>query len=111
MPLSFDAYVTDVRFDASGAALFALGDGTVRWEDGHAVQAHDGAVLAAADHPSGEGVLTGGDDGRVVWPRRSGAETAAELKGGWIDVVASSRASGLIAFAAGREAHVRSVSD
>ena len=66
MPFAFDAYVTDVRFERSGAAAFALGDGTVRWEDGAIVEAHDGAVLCACGHPTGEGVLTGGDDGRLV---------------------------------------------
>jgi WD40 repeat protein len=109
MNFDFAAYVTDVRFDRSGAAAFALGDGTVRWEDGGQVQAHDGAALAACGHPSGEGVLTGGDDGRLVWSRPGGIEVLAELKNAWIDVVASSRASGLIAFASGREAHVRDV--
>lgn len=111
MILDFDAYVTDARFDRSGAAIFALGDGTVRWEDGATVQAHDGAVLCACAHPSGEGVLTGGDDGRLVWSRPQGAEVAAEVRGRWIDAVASSPASGLIAFAAGREVQVRDVKD
>jgi WD40 repeat protein len=111
MLLDFDAYVTDARFERSGAAVFALGDGTVRFEDGTTVQAHDGAALSACDHPSGEGLITGGDDGRLVWSRRSGAETLAEVKGRWIDVVASSAASGLIAFASGREAQVRDVKD
>ncbi|HEY5411846.1 MAG TPA: WD40 repeat domain-containing protein [Caulobacteraceae bacterium] len=111
MPFAFDAYVTDARFDRSGRAAFALGDGTVRWEDGARVQAHDGAVLCATGHPSGEGVITGGDDGRLVWSRPDGAETLAEAKGRWIDVVASSAVTGLIAFAAGREVMVRDVKD
>ncbi len=111
MPFAFDAYVTDARFDRSGAAVFALGDGVVCWEDGPRVQAHDGAVLCAAAHPSGEGVVTGGDDGRLVWSRASGAETLAEAKGRWIDVVACSAASGLIAFAAGKEARLIDVKD
>ena len=34
MSLSFDAYVTSALFDRSGRAVFALGDGTVRFEDG-----------------------------------------------------------------------------
>ena len=104
MPFAFDAYVTDARFDRSGLAVFALGDGTVRWEDGRQVQAHDGAILCAAAHPSGEGLITGGDDGRLAWSRPSGTETLAEIRGRWIDVVASSSASGLIAFAAGDQA-------
>jgi len=107
MPFAFDAFVTDARFDRSGAAVFALGDGTVRWQDGPTLQAHDGAILSAAAHPSGEGVVTGGDDGRLVWSRSAGAETLAEAKGRWIDAVASSAASGLVAFAAGREVMVR----
>ena len=111
MPFAFDAYVTDARFDRSGAAVFALGDGSVRWDDGGSVQAHDGAILAAAPHPSGEGLLTGGDDGRLVWSRLAGSETLAEAKGRWIDVVASSAASGLIAYAAGREARLIDVQD
>ena len=111
MPFAFDAYVTDARFDRSGLAMFALGDGTVRWEDGPQVQAHEGAVLSAAAHPSGEGLITGGDDGRLVWSRAEGAETLAEISGRWIDVVASSAASGLIAFAAAREVMVRDLKD
>lgn len=111
MSLSFDAYVTAALFDRSGRALFALGDGTVRGEDGGVTEAHQGAVLAAAAHPSGEGVVTGGDDGRLVWTGPQGSARLAEVKGRWIDAVASSAASGLIAFSAGREAHVRDAAD
>ncbi len=107
----FKAYVTDARFDASGAAVFALGDGAVRWESGQRVDAHDGAVLCAAAHPSGDGLVTGGDDGQLVWSRTGGAQVLAEQKGRWIDVVATSAASGLIAFAAGREVRVRDASN
>lgn len=109
---AFDAFATAALFDRTGRAAFALGDGTVRFEGGETAQAHDGAVLAAAVHPSGEGVVTGGDDGRLVWSRPGqGAETLAEVKGRWIDAVAASPASGLVAFAAGRELHVRDVAD
>jgi hypothetical protein len=111
MLFAFDAYVTAVSFDKAGRAAFALGDGTVRFEGGETLTAHDGAVLAAAPHPSGEGLLTGGDDGRLVWSRPSGAQEIASLPGKWIDAVAASAASGLIAFSAGREAHVRDVAD
>jgi len=106
----FGAYVVGVAFVGEGAA-FALGDGTVRFQGGETVQAHDGAVLCAAPHPSGSGLLTGGDDGRLVWSRPSGAVVVADAKGRWIDAVATSAASGLIAFAAGREAHVRDAAD
>ena len=108
---AFHAYVTSVVFDKVGRALFALGDGTVRFEDGGTVQAHDGAVLAAAPHPSGEGIVTGGDDGRVAWSQASGVAEIASLPGKWVDAVATSPASGLIAFAAGRDVHVRDVAD
>ncbi|WP_334161185.1 WD40 repeat domain-containing protein [Phenylobacterium sp.] len=108
---AFDAYVTAALFDKAGRAVFALGDGTVRFEDGQTVQAHDGAVLCAAVHPSGEGLVTGGDDGRLVWSRPDGAEELAKVPGRWIESVAASAESKLIAFAAGRELHVRDTSD
>jgi WD40 repeat protein len=118
MIYSFDAYVTAALFDRAGRAAFALGDGTVRFEtaDGFVtVEAHSGAVLAAAVHPSGRGIITGGDDGKVVWSRLEGDEVAAtliaEVKGRWIEHVAASAASGLIAFTAGKEAHVRDSAD
>lgn len=111
MIYAFDAYVTAVSFDAAGRAVFALGDGTVRFEAGERAQAHEGAVLSATAHPSGEGVVTGGDDGRLVWSRASGPQEIASLPGHWIDAVAASPASGLIAFAAGRHVHVRDIAD
>ena len=109
--MTFDAYVTEIIFDRAGRAWFALGDGTIAGEAGERATAHDGAVLAAAPHPSGEGLVSGGDDGRLVWTRDGEAKALAEIKGRWIDAVASSAASGLIAFAAGREAHVRDAAD
>ncbi len=111
MPLQFEAYVTAAVFERSGRTLFALGDGTVADEGGARVAAHDGAVLAAAAHPSGEGVVSGGDDGRLVWTRAGEATEVAKATGRWIDVVEASPASGLIAFAAGRELHVRDARD
>lgn len=110
--MTFDAYVTEIIFDRAGRAWFALGDGTIAGEGGERATAHDGgAVLAAAAHPSGEGVVSGGDDGRLVWTRGGEAKALAEIKGRWIDAVASSPTSGLIGFAAGREAHVRDAAD
>ena len=107
----FGAYVVAALFPREDAA-FALSDGTVRFEGGEVVHAHeDGAVLCAALHPSGAGVVTGGDDGRLVWSKPEGASVLADLSGRWIDAVATSAASGLIAFAAGRELHVRDVAD
>lgn len=111
MSFEFDAYVTAALFDRSGKAAFALGDGTVRFESGETVQAHDGAALCACIHPSGEGILTGGDDGRLAWSRPSGAEELAALPGKWIEAVAASAESKMFAFAAGRDVHVRDMAD
>lgn len=109
MNYDFDAYVTAVAFTLEGPA-FALGDGTVRFE-GADIAAHDGAILAAALHPSGEGLVTGGDDGRLVWARKSGASELAKVPGRWIDAIATSPDSGLIAFSAGRDLHVLDAAD
>ena len=111
MSLNFDAYVTTVLFDRTRTAVFALGDGTVRFEGGETLQAHAGAVLSATAHPMADGVITGGDDGRLVWVRPSGVEEIANIPGRWIDAVAASSESRLVAFAAGRDVHVRDLSD
>jgi WD40 repeat protein len=111
MSLAFDAYVTAVLFQKNGQAAFALGDGTVRFETGERIEAHDGAVLSACAHPGGEGIVTGGDDGRVVWSRASGAQEIAKVPGRWIDAVAASPASNLVAFAAARDLHVIDLAD
>jgi WD40 repeat protein len=112
MDFAFDAYVTAALFDRHHRAVFALGDGTVRFEDGTSVEAHpDGSVLCACAHPSGEGILTGGDDGRVVWSQASGPQLVGEIKGRWIDSIAANAESGLIAFAAGKNLQVRDVAD
>ena len=112
MTSSFDAYVSATLFDRAGQAVFALGDGTIRFEGGKTVEAHpDGACLSACLPATGEGVVTGGDDGRVVISRAAGAEEIAKVPGRWIETVASSAESKLIAFSAGRELHVRDVAD
>ena len=110
MRFSFDAYVTDVLFTA-GRAAFALGDGTLAWESGERAEAHDGVILCAAPHPSGEGLITGGDDGRVVVSDPEGGHELADFGGRWIDALATSPESGLLAFAAAREVHVRDLKD
>jgi WD40 repeat protein len=107
MTHAFDAFVTAALFDADDRAWFALGDGTVRSEDGQVHAAHGGAVLCAAVHPSGHGLLTGGDDGALVWTRDSGCEVLEKAPGRWIDALAASEQSGLIAWASGREVQVR----
>jgi WD40 repeat protein len=110
MALAFDAFVTEIVFDA-GVAAFCLGDGRICREDGASIAAHDGAILCAAAHPSGEGVITGGDDGRLAWTRGEEVETIAHLPGRWIDALTVSPAAGLAAFAAGREVRVRDLAN
>jgi WD40 repeat protein len=108
---SYDAYVTACLFDEDGQAVFALGDGQVCWEGGARQAAHDGAVLAAARHPTAAGLLTGGDDGRLAWSRPDGVETLAEVKGRWIESLAAQPGASLVAFGAGREARIVDVAD
>ena len=111
MSLAFDAYVTSAHFDGDDQAVFALGDGRVVWEGGRARAAHDGAVLAAVRHPTQAGLVTGGDDGRLVWSRPDGTETLAEAPGRWLDCVAAVAGASLVAFGAGREARVIDIAD
>jgi len=102
---TFDAQVTAALFDGAGAA-FAMGDGSVRFEGGEFSAAHDGAILCAVVHPSGDGVVAGGDDGRVIWHRRDEAGVLATAKGAWIDAIDASAESGLIAFSSGKTVSV-----
>ncbi|WP_340645071.1 WD40 repeat domain-containing protein [Phenylobacterium sp.] len=111
MSMSYDAYVTAALFDRHGKAAFALGDGTVRFEGGETAAAHKGVALSACLHPSGDGILTGGDDGAVVWSRGAEVAKIASIPGRWIESVAASAESKLIAFAAGKELHVRDAGD
>ena len=111
MRATYDAQVTAIVFDSTGA-IFALGDGSVRFEDGAFSAAHDGAILCAAVHPSGDGVITGGDDGRLIWHRRTDAGMlATSARGQWIDAVDASAESGLIAFSAGKTLTVLDAKD
>ena len=111
MTFAFDAYVTACLFDVTGEAVFALGDGRVVWEGGALQAAHDGAALAAARHPTEPGLITGGDDGRLVWSRPEGLQALADVGGRWIESVVAVPGSSLIAFGAGREARVIDVAD
>ena len=108
---AYDAYVTAALFDASGQGAFALGDGTVRFESGAVVEAHDGAILCAVQHPKGAGILTGGDDGRLMLTTPQGSTMMAQVPGRWIECITTSPATGLFAFGAGKDLHVRDASD
>jgi hypothetical protein len=107
---TLDAFVSAVVEDR-GQAVFALGDGGVHWETGGTAAAHEGAILCAARHPRGEGVITGGDDGRLVWSTPAESRVLHTVRGRWIDAVAVSSASGLIASASGRTVSVLDAAD
>ncbi|MBJ7485607.1 WD40 repeat domain-containing protein [Brevundimonas sp.] len=111
MSFTFDAQITAALFDNSGA-VFTLGDGSVRFEDGSYNAVHDGAILCAAVHPSGDGVVTGGDDGRVIWSRKTEAGVlATSVNSQWIDAIDASPDSRLIAFSSGKTLSVIDATD
>jgi hypothetical protein len=107
------AWVVGLAFGRNGTCAFGLGDGTLRLVppggmagEWRTVEAHDGAVLSlAAD--ARDGVLSGGDDGRLVRTAPDG--TAAELaKLGamkWVEHVAAHE-GGLRAAAVGKQLHL-----
>jgi len=88
--------------------MFALGDGAVvaaTFDGSTRVIAHDGAALCATPHPDGAGLLTGGDDGRIALTTPAGeTETFAALGRKWVDHIAASSATSVIAAAQGKEA-------
>jgi hypothetical protein len=107
------AWVVGAAFGREGRSLaFGLGDGTVRvapvaaFRDAWAtVAAHDGAVLdLCAD--AKDGVLTGGDDGRLMRVGADGvAGELARFGSKWVEHVAAHE-SGLRAAAVGKAVHV-----
>ena len=107
------AFVVEAAFGRDGRSLhFALGDGTVHgllaaepMGDWARVEAHRGAVLAlCAD--AAEGVLSGGDDGRLVQVTAAGeAREVAALGRKWVEHVAAHPAGVRLA-AQGRQVHV-----
>ena len=100
------AWVVGVAFGREGGAAFALGDGTVRLADGwRSVAAHDGGCLAIAPDVK-DGVLTGGDDGRLMRIAPDGSATQIASYGSkWVDHVAAHE-SGLRAAAVGKAVHL-----
>jgi len=91
-------------------ALFALGDGAVlaaaREGEAQRFAAHDGAILCAAPHPDGRRLLTGGDDGRLNAITLDGELETLTHGRKWVDHLAASLASGVIAAGIGKEAVV-----
>lgn len=110
--LALEAGITGAAFLADGTLAAALGDGSVRFvpatesrsETTAQPHSEDSAVLTMAVDLDGAGVVTGGDDGRVM-RTGSGGETSllAEFPGRQVDVLAVSAVAGLRAAAAGRE--------
>lgn len=106
----FDAPIVACTFDVDGTLGLALGDGTLRCvsptaSDPQTIEVHRGATLALAAHPEG-GFLTGGDDGRLLHTDTE-SMVARELlaqKGRWVESVAVSPETGLIACTAGKTA-------
>lgn len=107
--LPFEAYVVATAF-VGGNAVYALGDGTVRLLRGSSadqINVHEGAILAAEPLPSGDGIVTAGDDGRVALIDGEGSvEILAERPRKWIDQLAVGP-GGEVAFGVGKEAIVR----
>lgn len=106
----FGAPVVAVAFDSAGIGAFACGDGTLRLfaDEREPVthEIHKGAAMSLAAHPVG-GFLSGGDDGRLVHtiPGSDTTELFSQ-KGKWIENIATSDATGLIAITAGKDAVV-----
>lgn len=96
------------------AAAFALGDGRVVWcrvaapsDDHVALAAHDGALLCAVAEPMGPGVLSGGDDRRLVRTRPGAPpETLHTLERGWVETLLAHPKSGQIVLSAGKRVQV-----
>ncbi|HYZ23878.1 MAG TPA: WD40 repeat domain-containing protein [Rhodopila sp.] len=105
------AFAVAARFSRDGTVVgFGLGDGSVAMlrggKDWTQAAVHDGAVLAMAVDPAGQGFISGGDDGQV---RRLGADgiasDVASFGMKWVEHVATytlDRDKGLIAASAGR---------
>ena len=107
---TLDAPIVACAFDRDGIGAFACGDGTLRFfadeKEPDTTRVHAGAVLSLVRHPSG-GFLSGGDDGRLVLTV-PGLESQVlfEHKARWIESIATSEATGLVAFTLGKEAIV-----
>jgi WD40 repeat protein len=108
-----DAFVVAMRFSRDGRrAGFALGDGTVRIAaigtpgDWTAATVHDGAILDFAPDPTGDGFISGGDDGNLNRVSGDGVvSNVASFGMKWVEHVATyavDKGKGLIAASAGK---------
>lgn len=106
----YDAFVVAALFDSLDEPIAALGDGRVVFpEAGLEFDAHPNAgILSAVIHPTGLGILTGGDDGRVVWTTKDvGPVEQVAHKGAWIDVISAAPEGQVIAYVAAKKVFVR----
>lgn len=110
---SLNAYVVGLAFLTDGTLAAALGNGEIVFLRGERrgiasrLAAHRGACLSMVLDARADGVLTGGDDGRLV--RSDATGQSAELiavDGRWIDRIAVCRTSGHCAVAAGKQVHL-----
>lgn len=92
------------------SALFALGDGAVAILDADGpmkrIASHEGAILSACLHPSGDRLVTGGDDGCIKTINASGSVETVAAHTKWIDHLAASADSKLIVAGVGKQAVV-----
>jgi hypothetical protein len=101
--LSLACGVVEIAAFAPGRYAFMLSDGTaaIPGFDGERPRLHDGVTLAAAAIAGG--VLSGGDDGRLVHLSADGAVTEAAAFGrDWPAALAVSPGGDLVAVAAGK---------
>jgi len=110
---TLDAYVVGAAFIEKGILAAALGDGRVAFigrESADAprfVSVHDGACLSLAVDVGDGGVLTGGDDGRMMRSDPAGETTMiASIPGRWVELIIVSTESGLRAGAFGKTVRV-----
>jgi WD40 repeat protein len=107
--LKADAPVVAAHF-LGQTAIFVLGEAALlflsRAGEARTIPIHGGAILASAADASG--IVTGGDDGKVVATKAEGKSVtlASDGKHRWIDHVAVGPA-GAVAWSAGRDVFVR----
>lgn len=90
---------THVWASGSGEIVFQATDGTQS-----KITAHDGALLSATPAPDKMGLISGGDDGRLVLSKPDGSTlTLYEKPGAWIEPVIASPVSGFVACGAGKD--------
>jgi WD40 repeat protein len=114
---SLTAHVAEIPAGAHVAGACWLGDeAALALADGGVLLAGEAGTRRVEAHPesgilvtaaTAGGLLTGGDDGRVVLTRADGTSSVvADEKGRWIDALASSP-SGALAWSAGKKATAR----